>query len=107
MASGAIFSYPFGDLPALKVDFSPTSQWDIQASASYESTRGFHAYDIIQTGFALSYTRPLDRTLNDRTGEVHLKYPVRISVGLQEETFFNFTRGQNQQLRPYVSITLF
>ena len=93
--------------PALKVDFSPTSQWDIQASASYESTRGFHAYDIIQTGFALSYTRPLDRTLNDRTGEVHLKYPVRISVGLQEETFFNFTRGQNQQLRPYVSITLF
>jgi hypothetical protein len=93
--------------PALAVDFSPTSRWNIQASASYESTRGFHVYDMLQSGFAVSYTRPLDRTLNDRTGEVHLKYPIRVSAGVREETFLNFTGGQNQQFRPYVSITLF
>jgi len=26
---------------------------------------------------------------------------------MQQETFFNFAGGQNQQLRPYVSINLF
>jgi tetratricopeptide (TPR) repeat protein len=93
--------------PAVKVDFSPTSTWNIQASASYESTRGFHAYDILETGFAASYTRPLERTLNDKTGEVHLKYPIRVSAGIRQETFLNFAGGQNQQFRPYVSITLF
>lgn len=96
-----------GLIPAATIDFSPTPHWDIQASTSYESTRGFHVYDMTQSGFSLSYTRPLDRTFNDKTGKVRLKYPIRVSAGLREENFLNFTHGQNQQFRPYVSITLF
>jgi tetratricopeptide (TPR) repeat protein len=92
--------------PAGTIDFSPTPNWDIQATSSYESTRGFHVYDAVQSGFALSYTRPINRTFNSRTGKQRLQYPLRFSAGMQEETFFNFTQGQSQ-LRPYFSITIF
>ena len=93
--------------PAGTIDFSPTRNWDLQVSSAWESTRDDHLYDMTQNGFALSYMRPFGRTFNDETGEVHLKYPIRFSAGFQEETFLNFTHGQNQQFRPYVSITLF
>jgi hypothetical protein len=93
--------------PAGTIDFSPTRYWDFQVSSAYESTRDDHLYDLTQNSFALSYMRPFGRTFNDETGEVHLKYPIRFSAGFQEETFLNFTHGQNQQFRPYVSITLF
>lgn len=93
--------------PAGKIDFSPNHNWGFEVKAAYESTRGFHAYDMIQSGFSMSYTRPFGRTFNDKTGEVHLKYPIRFSAGLQEETFPNFAVGQNTEVRPYVSIHIF
>ena len=85
--------------PAVTFDFSPTRHWNIQASASYESTRGFHVYDILETGFAgvIYFYRSIgtfnDRTGNEGTEKVHLKYPIRFSGGMQEETFPNFTPG--------------
>jgi tetratricopeptide (TPR) repeat protein len=93
--------------PAGTIDFSPTRSWDFQVSSAYESTRDDHLYDMTQNGVTVSYMRPFGRTFNDETGEVHLKYPIRFSAGIQQETFLNFTHGQNQQFRPYVSITLF
>jgi len=35
------------------------------------------------------------------------EYPIRISGGIRQETFLNFTQGHNLQFRPYVSISLF
>ncbi len=93
--------------PAGTIDFSPTRNWDVQANTSFESTQSFHVYDMTQNGLSVSYTRPFGRTFDDETGEVHLKYPIRFSLGLQEETFPNFTHGSNQQFRPYVSLNLF
>jgi tetratricopeptide (TPR) repeat protein len=93
--------------PAGTIAFYPTRHWAFQASAAYSNTRGFHVYDAIENGFVISYVAPLHRTFDDELGEVHLQYPIRFSAGLQQETFFNFTHGQNEQLRPYVSITLF
>ncbi len=92
--------------PAATVDFSPTPRWNIEASSSYENTRGFHVYDVTQNGISVSYSRPLGRTFNEETGEIRLKYPIRVSAGMRQETFLNFTGGQNQ-FRPYVSVTLF
>jgi hypothetical protein len=34
-------------------------------------------------------------------------YPIRFSAGMQQENFYNFSGGNSQQLRPYVSITIF
>ena len=93
--------------PAGTIDFSLARNWDIQVSTSYESTRGFHIYDMTQNGFSLSYTRPFGRSFNDDTGEVHLKYPLRFAAGLRQESFLNFSQGNSQQFRPYVSVTIF
>jgi tetratricopeptide (TPR) repeat protein len=93
--------------PAGSVDFAPNHNWNVQVSTAYSSTRSFHAYDAIQNGFSISYARPFRRKFNDDSGEVVLQYPIRFSAGMQQETFFNFTGGQNQQFRPYVSINLF
>ncbi len=93
--------------PAGTVEFKPNRNWDIQANAAFSSPRSFHAYDAIQNGFSVSYARPVHRKFHDDSGAVVLQYPIRFSAGLQEETFFNFTGGQNQQFRPYVRISLF
>ncbi len=93
--------------PAATLEYSPSRNWAIEATSAYDDTRGFHIYDMTENGLSVSYMRPLGRTYNEETGEVHLKFPIRFSGGIQEETFPNFTHGANQQFRPYVSINLF
>ena len=93
--------------PAGSIQFAPTRNWSVQASAAYSRNMGAHVYDAIQSGFAVSYAMPVHRAFKDEGKEVKLQYPIRFSAGMQQETFFNFTTGQNRQLRPYVSITLF
>jgi len=68
---------------------------------------GFHAYDAVQTGFAVSYAMPFRRIFHDHGESVPLQYPIRFSAGLQEESFFNFNQGNNQQFRPFVQISIF
>jgi len=93
--------------PAGSIQFSPTRNWSVQASAAYSRNMGFHVYDAVQSGFAISYAMPIHRSFKDETGEVELRYPIRFSAGMQQETFFNFPGSQSQQLRPYVQISLF
>jgi predicted Zn-dependent protease len=93
--------------PAGRVEFAATRRWSMQASAAYSRNMGFHAYDAIQSGFAISYQMPVHRQFNAEGADVDLRYPVRFSAGMQQESFFNFTGGQNQQFRPYISISLF
>jgi hypothetical protein len=93
--------------PAFSVDFNPRRNWNIQASTAFSSTRSYHVYDATQNGFSISYARPFRRKFHDDSGSVMLQYPIRFSAGFQEETFFNFTGGQNQQFRPFVQISIF
>lgn len=93
--------------PAGSIDFLPKRNWDIQASSAYSSNRGFHVYDAIQNGVAVSYARPFHRKFNDAPGGVVLEYPIRFSAGIQQETFMNFSGAPNEQFRPYVEISLF
>jgi hypothetical protein len=93
--------------PAGNVEFSATRKWSFQASAAYSRNMGAHVYDAVQSGFAVSYAMPIHRTFKDEGRELELQYPIRFSAGMQQETFFNFTGGQNQQFRPYVRITVF
>ena len=93
--------------PAATFEYRPNKNWDFQANTAFSSTRSFHVYDATQNGFSVTYARPVRRRFHDDSGAVVLEYPIRFSAGLQEETFFNFTGGQKQQLRPYVQISLF
>jgi hypothetical protein len=89
------------------INFTPTPSWDLQASLAYENTRNYHAYDATQNGFSVSYMKALHHTINNSTGEVEAQYPLHFSAGVEQESFFNFSSGKNQQFRPYVSITIF
>jgi len=93
--------------PTASVDFKPKRNWEIQATTAFSSTRGFHVYDATQNGFSVSYARPFKRKFRDDSGEVVLQYPIRFSGGVQTETFFNFPGGNNQQIRPFVQISIF
>ncbi len=93
--------------PAGTINFSPNRAWDLQLATAYENTRGFHVYDNFQNGISVSYTRPLDRTFDEATGKIHLKYPIRFTGGLRQEMFTNFGQGHSSQLRPYFSLTIF
>jgi hypothetical protein len=106
-ASGATSAISQDLRPAGTIDFSPTRSWQLEASTAYSSTRNYPVYDAVQNGFSISYARPFKRLFRDEDGAVTLEYPIRFSAGVQDESFFNYTRGQSQQIRPYVSITLF
>jgi predicted Zn-dependent protease len=106
-ASGATSAIAQDLRPAGTVDFAPTHSWDLQASSAYSSTRSDSVYDAVQNGFSVSYARPFKRLFHDDSGNITLEYPIRFSGGVQVESFFNYTRGQSEQIRPYVSITLF
>jgi Flp pilus assembly protein TadD len=94
--------------PAGEVDFAPTRRWQVQGTFAYNNTRGFHVYDAVQSGFAVSYAMPIRRGFKEEGGEeVPLQYPIRFSAGMQQESFFNFPGQNSQQYRPYFSITLF
>ncbi|MGH9503240.1 MAG: tetratricopeptide repeat protein [Terriglobales bacterium] len=93
--------------PAASVQYSPTRNWSLEGSVAYSRNMGFHVYDAVQSSFAVSYGMPVGRAFKDGGSEVLLRYPIRFSAGLQQETFFDFSGGNNRQFRPFISITLF
>ncbi|MGB7584349.1 MAG: tetratricopeptide repeat protein [Terriglobales bacterium] len=93
--------------PAGSVLFSPTRNWRIEGNFAYSRNMSFHAYDAVQSGFAVSYALPIHKTFKDEGQKVGLAYPIRFSAGMQQENFFNFPGSNSQQLRPYFSITIF
>ena len=92
--------------PAATFDFSPRRNWEVLINSAYSNTRGFHVYDAVQNGVSVSYSLPFRRRFSDESGPVTLAYPIRFSGGVQDETFYNFAGGQ-QQLRPYIEISIF
>jgi len=93
--------------PAGSFEFAPTRNWTVQASAAYSRNMGFHSYDAVQSGFSVSYAMAIHRGFKDGGEQVELRYPIRFSAGMQQETFYNFPGSQSQQMRPYVQISLF
>jgi hypothetical protein len=93
--------------PAGSIDFIPKRNWDVQFSSSYSSVRGFHVYDATQNSISISYSRPFRHMFHDSSTPIALKYPIRFSAGVQQETFFNFSTAQNQRFIPYAEITIF
>ena len=94
--------------PAANLQYSPTRNWSVEGSFAYSRNMGFHVYDAVQSSFAVSYGMPVGRSFKEEGGnEVLLRYPIRFSVGLQQQSFFDFNGGNNQQFRPFVRITIF
>ena len=93
--------------PAASVEYLPSRNWSIQGSFAYSRNMGFHAYDAVNSGFSVSYGKSIRRSFNEDGNEINLRYPIRLTVGMKQEDFFNFTGGNRQQLRPYISLSVF
>jgi tetratricopeptide (TPR) repeat protein len=93
--------------PAGNIEYSIGKNWAVEASVAYSRNMGFHAYDAVESGFNVSYAMPFGRTFEENGQKLPLRYPIRFSAGVQQESFFNFTGGKNQQFRPFIRISLF
>jgi len=94
--------------PAFEFDYQPKRHWEANGSFAFSSGRGDHVYDNMQSGFFISYVKPLRRGLHVGAGEVPVDYPLRFSIGLQQQDFINYAgAGQAQQFQPVFRLTIF
>jgi tetratricopeptide (TPR) repeat protein len=93
--------------PSANVEYSFGKNWAVEASSAYSRNMGFHTYDAVENGFSVSYAMPIQRKFEENGRALPLRYPIRFSAGLQQESFFNFSGGKNQQFRPFFRISLF
>jgi tetratricopeptide (TPR) repeat protein len=94
-------------LPAGRFDLHATTHWSVQGSFILSRGAGYHAYDNVQSEFLVSYVRPLQGSLKDGGAEIRVAYPMRFSVGLQQQTFYDFPGSSKTTLLPVVHFTLF
>ena len=95
-------------VPGARVAFTPNDRWSVDGSVDFTRGEGFHLYDNIQSGFFISYMRPLRRSVGSGGEALSIDYPLRFSVGLQQQTFYSYTGiGKTSTLRPVFKISIF
>jgi tetratricopeptide (TPR) repeat protein len=95
-------------VPGARLEIKPNDRWSIDGSLDFTRGEGFHLYDNVQSGFLISYMKPLRRSVDDGSGAISVDYPLRFSVGLQQQSFFSYTgSGSTSALRPVFKISIF
>lgn len=94
-------------LPGGRFDFRANPRWSFQGSFVLSRGLGYHAYDNAQSEFVVSYVRPLHGSLKDGMGEVPVAYPMRFSIGVQQQTFYDFPGSSRSTVLPIVHFSLF
>ena len=96
-------------VPGVRLDYKINDHWKAEGAFDFSRGEGFHLYDNTQGGFLITYMKPLRRSMDDGAGGIAVDYPLRISFGLQQQSFFNFT-GSNvktSSFRPVIRLSLF
>jgi hypothetical protein len=94
--------------PGFRVDYQPlASHWAVHAQGTWSQGKGFHAYDNVTNEVIVEYTKGLRRPLADGLGEVPVNYPIRISFGIQQQTFYDFTGTNRNTNLPVIRYNLF
>lgn len=95
-------------IPGARFEYKPNTRWSFDGSMDFTRGEGFHLYDNVQSGFLISYVRPIRRSVNDVNGSLNVDYPLRFSAGLQQQSFFSYTgTGSTSAFRPVVRISIF
>jgi tetratricopeptide (TPR) repeat protein len=94
-------------LPGGRFDLHASPRWSVEGSFVLSRGSGYHAYDNVQSEFLVSYIRPLRGSVKDGTGEVGVAYPMRLSFGIQQQTFYDFPGSSRTTVLPVVHFTLF
>ena len=94
-------------VPAAQVEWKPSHRWKVEGDFAFSRGMGFHDYDNVQSSFLISYIKPLRRNVSDGFGQVPVEYPIRLSFGVQNANYFNFTGNHQTILSPLIRLTLF
>lgn len=91
-----------------RFEYRPNTRWSVLGAVALSRGAGFHLYDNVQGEFLVSYVKPVQHTLSAVDGEVPVAYPLRFSVGVQQQTFYGFTgRGSATSIVPVIRLSLF
>jgi tetratricopeptide (TPR) repeat protein len=97
--------------PGAEIRYRPAKNWTVDANFALSRGMGMHTYDNATSGIFVTYQRGLRRTLADGMGTVPVDYPLRISAGVENDTFYNFKSaggvGSQMIMRPVIRITIF
>lgn len=94
--------------PGFRLDWQPlASHWAVHAEGTWSQGKAFHAYDNVSNEVLLSYTRGVRRVMQDGLGEVPVTYPMRFSVGMQQQSFYDFNGANRNTVAPVIQFTLF
>ncbi|HSB75623.1 MAG TPA: hypothetical protein VLC12_08235, partial [Terriglobales bacterium] len=91
--------------PGFRFQYRPTTHWSAEGEFAYSRGQGMHFYDNVQSRFLVSYIKPVRQMLNSGNGDVPVAYPFRISFGVQQQEFYNFSHGTT--IVPVVQLSLF
>jgi tetratricopeptide (TPR) repeat protein len=95
-------------IPGARFEYKANERWSVDGSMDFTRGQGFHLYDNVQSGFLISYVKPLRRSVSDVNGPLHVDYPLRFSIGLQQQSFFSYTgTGSTSSFRPVAKISIF
>ncbi len=94
-------------VPGARFDIRATPRWNVQGSFLLSRGAGYHEYDNAQSEFTVSYTRPMNRLGTSDIGVAPVPHPFRISVGVQQQTFYNFNGSTRTMVLPIVHFNLF
>jgi tetratricopeptide (TPR) repeat protein len=93
-------------LPGGRFEFRANPRWNVQGSFLLSRGEGFHQYDNAQSEFVVAYTRA-GRGRSGESGAGPLTYPFRLSLGVQQQTFYSFAGGSKSTILPVIHFTLF
>jgi tetratricopeptide (TPR) repeat protein len=93
--------------PAFNFEYLASPHWAVRAFGIWSRGEGFHAYDNVQNQVLVSYVRSLEQPIHDGLGDVPVRYPLRISFGLQQQTFYNFGGSKQNTVAPVIQLNLF
>lgn len=93
--------------PAAQVEYRKSTRWSFEGTFALSREQSFHTYDNAQSGFLVSYVRPLRGALSADGQEVPVAYPLRFSFGFQQQSFYNFSGHANTTFLPVIRMDFF
>jgi hypothetical protein len=94
--------------PGFRLDYEPlASRWAVHANGTWSQGKGFHAYDNVTSEVMVDYVKGLRRVMSDGMGDVPVNYPLRISFGIQQQNFYDFTGRNRNTILPVIRLNLF
>jgi len=94
--------------PGYRLDYKPLdSRWAVHAEGTWSKGQGFSLYNNVSNEVSVSYTKGLERQLEDGVGEVPVTYPLRISLGIQQQSFYDFNGKNRNTFLPVIHLNLF